>query len=111
MIDLKKLSIYQKFNGASDSPELYSERNDKWLNKEISLDEFIILSKLDELFFCIRSGGYSSKMVSEMELEIEELKNNITKEVYKYLSVGKKVELTEKESKIFEKRKWWEFWK
>ena len=78
MIDLKKLSIYHKYEGVSDEPELYNERNEKWLNKEISLDEFIIISKLDELCFCVRSGEYSSKMVNKMNLEISELKENVS---------------------------------
>jgi len=111
MIDLKKLSIYHKHEGASDSPELYNERSEKWLNKEISLDEFITISKLDELCFCVSSGGYSSKMVNEMNLEINELKKSVSKEVYEYLSIGKKTELAEKENTTFEKIKWWEFWK
>ena len=111
MINLKKLSIYHKYQGASDSPELYNERSGKWLNKEVSLDEFIIISKLDELCFCVRSGGYSTKMVNEMELEIDQLKKDITNEVYEHLLVGKKTELIEKENTTFEKMKWWEFWK
>jgi|TARA_B110000114_G_scaffold171164_1_gene196703 hypothetical protein len=90
MIDLKKLSIYHKYEGVSDEPELYNERNEKWLNKEISLDEFIIISKLDELCFCVRSGEYSSKMVNKMNLEISELKENVSIEVFEYLSSGKK---------------------
>jgi hypothetical protein len=97
MIDLKKLSIYHTYEGAPDSPELYIERSEKWLNKEISLEEFITISKLDELCFCVRSGGYSSKMVEKMEMEINEIKKNVSKEVYEYLSVGKKAEFIEKE--------------
>lgn len=97
MIDLKKLSIYHKYEGATDSPELYNERSEKWLNKEISSDEFIIISKLDELCFCIRSGGYSSDMIDKMNLEINELKKNVSEEVYEYLYIGKKPKFVEKE--------------
>jgi hypothetical protein len=99
MIDLKKLSIYHKYDGISDSPELYNERSEKWLNKEISLEEFMTIDKIDQNFVCIRNKGYSKKLVEEMELELAELKPRVTEEVYEYLSLGKKPELIEVQKK------------
>jgi len=104
MIDLKKLSIYYKYDGVSDSPELYNERTEKWLNNKISLEEFMTIEKMDQNFVCIRNGGYSAKLVKEMELELAELKKIVTDETYKYLSLGKKPKFIEKEKKSWIKK-------
>ncbi len=96
MIDLKKLSIYYKYNGNPTNPKLYNERTEKWLNKEISSDEFMTIDKIDQNFVCIKSGGFSEKMVEEMELELSQLKKLVSDEAYEYLRLGKKPKNLEK---------------
>ena len=88
-IDLDTYKLYCKYKGQAQWEEDQTAKP-----KDVPMNignDFEILGTISNNLFMIKSGLYSSKLTEEMKKEIQELKENITDEVYRYLERDEKI--------------------
>jgi len=89
-IDLRTYKLYYKYDGQAEWEEDSRIRKPKDVYEEIGND-FHIIGTISNNLFMIKSGLYSVELMEGMKKEIDELKINLTDEVYRYIERNEKI--------------------
>ncbi len=83
-IDLKTYTLYCKYNGQAEWENDFrvAKPNDVYHNIG---EHFAIIEIISNNLYMIKSGFYSEKLVTDFWTEINEIKKQVSDEVYEYL--------------------------
>jgi hypothetical protein len=93
--------LYSKYNGQAEWEEDARIRKPKDVYEGIGND-FHIIHTISNHIFRIKSGLFSAELMEAMQIEIDELKGMLTKEVYEYIERNEKI-YPEPEKNVFQR--------